>query len=161
MTTVHLPLRRSRLATIGAIVALFAALAVAPAAASAHAAAAETNRCYGVQGHGTSTFDPGVGGFTGLASFRLGGEEQEVASAAFVTGPASTSHVFEFEQGTIITDDQLILKPIDPAAGLFELRTRLQVVDGGSGKLHILPGSTVDLSTGTADWQMRGHLCFD
>jgi hypothetical protein len=161
MTAVHRPHRRSRLATIGAIVALLATLAIAPAAAGAHAAAGEANRCYGVQGHATTILDPVVGGFTGVASFRLGGKEQAVAATAFVTGPASTSHVFELEQGTIVTDDQLILKPIDPAAGLFELRTRLEVVEGGSGKLHILPGSTLDLSSSTADWEMRGHLCFD
>jgi hypothetical protein len=161
MTVVHRPIRRSRLATIGAIVVMLAALALAPAAAHEHAPAGETNRCYGVQGQGTTTFDPDVGGFTGVASFRLGGQEQQVPAAAFVTGPESTSHVFSFEQGTIVTDDQLILRPIDPAAGLFELRTRLQVVDGGSGKLHILPGSTLNLATGTAEWQMRGHVCFD
>jgi uncharacterized membrane protein len=161
MTVVHRPIRRSRLATIGAIVAMLAALALAPAAADEHAAPGEANRCYGVQGQATTTFDPAVGGFTGVASFRIGGQRQDVPAAAFVTGPASTSHEFAFEQGTIVTDDQLILRPIDPAAGLFELRTRLQVVDGGSGKLHILPGSTLDLATGTAAWEMRGHVCFD
>jgi uncharacterized membrane protein len=152
--------RRPRLAIIGVVVAALAAVALAPAAADEHRSAGEANRCYGVQGSGTTSFDPQVGGFTGEASFRLGGQGQTVAAAAFVTGPASTSHVFDFEQGTIVTDDLLILVPIDAEASLFELRTRLSVVDGGSGKLHILPGSTLDLATGVADWEMRGHLCF-
>jgi uncharacterized membrane protein len=154
-------LTRHRLTAVITMVVAIAAVSFAPAAASDARSAGERNRCYGVQGSGATTFDPHVGGFTGVATFRLGGQSQQVEAAAFVTGPESTSHVFAFEQGTIITDDLLILEPIDPQAGLFELRTRLQVVDGGSGKLHILPGSTLDLGAGTADWEMRGHLCFD
>jgi uncharacterized membrane protein len=151
---------RRRLVTFVATAAALSTLVLAPAAASEHGSAGAANRCYGVQGSATTTFDPVVGGFTGEATFRLGGQAQQVAAAAFVTGPASTTHVLAFAQGTIVTDDELILRPIDPEAGQFELRTRLHVVDGGSGRLHILPGSTLNLATGVAEWEMRGHLCF-
>lgn len=162
MTEISTSVPRRRLATIATIVALMTAIApLSPIAAAGHHDAGAENRCYGVQGAGTTTFDAEVGGFIGVASFRLGGREQQVSSTARITGEASTSHVFEFAQGTLVTEDQLILKPLDPASGLFELRTRLNVVEGGTGGLHILPGSTVNLATGTASWQMRGHLCFD
>jgi uncharacterized membrane protein len=155
------PALNRRLTAVITMAAALLALSVAPVAASSHSSMGAANRCYGVQGSGTTSFDPAVGGFSGTATFRLGGQSQQVQAAAFVTGPASTSHVLAFEQGTIVTDDLLILKPIDPAAGLFELRTRLQVVEGGTGKLRLLPGSTLDLAGGAAAWEMRGHLCFD
>jgi uncharacterized membrane protein len=159
MTEATTSIRKLRAVAIVAAVATVLAFVLATAAAAEQPGAGESNRCYGVQGSGTTTFDPAVSGFTGVATFRLGGQTQTVASSAFVTGPESTRHVLQFAQGTIVTDDQLILKPLDP--GRFELRTRLHVVEGGSGRLHILPGSTLDLITGTAGWQMRGHLCFD
>jgi uncharacterized membrane protein len=153
--------RRRSMAVATIVAALTAVIAMTPAVATAQSDAGVENRCYGVQGSGSTSFDPTQGGFAGIATFRLGGQAQEVSAVAYVTGPESTSHVFEFAQGTIVTDDQLILKPLDPAAGQFELRSRLSVVDGGSGQLHILPGSTLDLVAGTASWEMRGNVCFD
>lgn len=161
MSTTTTAFQRRRLLVTVTTIAALVVLTVAPAAGGTHGTTGEANRCYGAQASGTSTFDPQVGGFTGTATFRLGGQSQQVDTAAFVTGPDSTRHVFSFAEGEIVTDDLLILRPIDPGAGLFELRTRLQVVDGGTGKLHILPGSTLDLAAGAADWEMRGHLCFE
>jgi hypothetical protein len=138
---------------------LLLALLATSLAIPAHAD--ETNRCYGVQGEATTAFDPTVGGFVGVATVRLGGQEQQATATAYVTGPGSTSHVLEFSQGTLVTHDELILRPIDPGAGTFELRSRLTVVDGGSGKLHLLPGSTLDLAAGVAEWRLRGSVCFD
>ncbi len=161
MRTRTTPSPRRGLVVAAMTIAAVVGLSVAPAAGHADHSRAAANRCYGAQASGTSSFDPVVGGFTGTATFRLGGQAQEVTTAAFITGPDSTSHEFSFLQGTVVTDDLLILDPIDPAAGLFQLRTRLQIVDGGTGRLHILPGSTLDLSTGEAAWEMRGHVCFD
>lgn len=59
-----------------------AAALVAQAAANPHGSVGAENRCYGVQASGTTTFDPGKGGFTGTATFRLGGRSQEVEAAA-------------------------------------------------------------------------------
>jgi hypothetical protein len=152
--TSHAPTSHGRVTTL-LLLALLATLFAVPAPADA------ANRCYGVQGEATTAFDPAVGGFVGTATFRLGGQEQHATATAYVTGPSSTSHVLEFSQGTLVTDDELILRPIDPEAGSFELRSRLTVVDGGSGKLHLLPGSTLDLVAGVAEWRMRGSVCFD
>lgn len=138
-----------------AIAALLAAAAALTGSSTAHAG--DSNTCYGVQASATTAFDPNVGGFAGNADFRFNGEEVAVPTVTFVTGETSTSHSFETPWGTIITDDELVLVPIEP--GVFSLRSRLTVVDGGTGKLQLLPDSRLDLRVGVASWHARGHLC--
>lgn len=118
-------------------------------------------KCYGVQASASTSFDPNVGGFAGDAVFRLSGEEVEVDAVAFVTSETSTTHTFVTPWGTLKTEDELILVPVDPDNGVFSLRSRLTVVEGGSGKLRLLPSSRLDLEKGTATWQARGHVCID
>lgn len=120
---------------------------------------AETSDCYGVQATATTVFDPQIGGFFGVASFRFNGQTVDVPATAYVTGPDTTMHVLETPWGTLTTSDELILVPVDPAAGVFSLRSRLEVVDGGSGKIHLLPQSRIDLANGIASWVGRGHIC--
>lgn len=140
-----------------AIAALLTAAGVI--AASSSAQAGETSTCYGVQASATTAFDPAVGGFVGEADFRFNGDEVVVPAVTFVTGATSTAHTFQTPFGTIVTDDELVLVPIEP--GLFSLRSRLSVVSGGTGKLQLLPASTLDLVNGVANWHARGHVCVD
>jgi hypothetical protein len=117
--------------------------------------------CYGVQASASTSFDPTVEGFTGDAVFRLNGEEVTFGAVAVVTSETSTTHQFETPWGTLTTEDELILVAVDPANGIFSLRSRMTVVEGGSGKLQLLPSSRLDLVNGTASWQARGHVCID
>lgn len=115
--------------------------------------------CYGVQASAVTTFDPTAGGFTGDATMRFNGGEVVVPTATIVTGATSTSHTFETPWGTIVTADELVLVPLEP--GVFSLRSRLVIMSGGSGKLQLLPASTLDTVNGIASWHARGHICFD
>ena len=136
--------------------ALLATTALSLGAAPAEA---RGTNCYGVQASATTTSNGTA--FVGDAVFRLNGDEVTVGAVAVVTSATSTTHEFQTPWGTLTTEDQLILVPVDPANGIFSLRSRLTVVDGGSGKLQLLPSSRIDLLNGTATWQARGHVCID
>jgi hypothetical protein len=138
--------------------ALMATTALSLAGAPAEASGAN---CYGVQASASTSFDPIVGGFAGDAAFRMNGDEFTFSAVAKVTSESSTTHAFETPWGTLKTEDELILVPVDPANGVFSLRSRMTVVEGGSGKLQLLPSSRLDLVNGTASWQARGHVCID
>jgi hypothetical protein len=157
-----------KLILLATITALVAGMAAVPAAARSD------NRCFGVQGSAETFFDGS--GFTGIADFKLGGIKMEVPATAVADVPGLTplpngwmvtggSHILDFgDYGTLITEDEAILVPTGP--GTFSLRSRLVVTDGGSGKLHLLPSSTLDLSSEnpfdwSASWHMRGQVCFD
>jgi hypothetical protein len=155
-----------RLTALGGVFLLTMALLLAvtsPVAAG--------DRCFGVQGSATTFFDPDIGGFTGTADFKVGGKHMEVDATAFadVLGltprpngwlTAAGGHSLDFGYyGTVATTDVVILVPTGD--NTFNLRSRLTVTDGGSGKLHILPHSTLDLNTFSASWEMRGEICFD
>lgn len=137
-----------------------AVLATTALPAGAAIATSEVN-CHGVQANATTSFDPAVGGFAGSAEVRLNGEAYTFGAVAFVTGDTSTTHVFETPWGTLTTDDELILVPVDAANGVFSLRSRMTFVDGASGKLQLLPSSRLDMANGTASWHARGHVCID
>lgn len=154
------------------------ALAVALLVIAAPAAAIATppptgvepdQRCYGIQGHGETAFDPGQGAFVGAAELRVGGAMQEVPVTVTVSADGSTSsHVFEFEQGTVTTSEPVVIAPTSDSMVL-SLRSRPTVVGGGTGSMHLLPGSTLRLAEVapgeilpvTASWDIRGQVCFD
>ncbi len=132
---------------------------LAPAVAMADA----SERCFGVMGGGTTHFDGA--GFAGTVELRVGGQVQQVdVSAAPKISPegavTGTTHVFEFDQGDITTDD-VLLAPLAFQPGEQQLWTALTVVDGGRGEMRLLPTGTIDIFGGSATWQVRGHVCFD
>ena len=138
--------------------ALLATTALSLGSAPAEARGAN---CYGVQASASTSFDPTVGGFAGDAVFRMNGDEVTFGAVAKVTSETSTTHEFVTPWGTLTTEDELILVAVDPANGVFSLRSRMTVVEGGSGKLQLLPSSRLDLGFNTASWQARGHVCID
>jgi hypothetical protein len=144
----------------------------APAAAIAAPSPTRTEpdqRCFGIQGHGETAFDSGRGAFVGEAELRVGGEMQEVSVTVRVSADGSTSfHTFEFEQGTLTTSEPIVIAPTsDPM--VLSLRSRPSVVDGGTGSLHLLPGSILRLAEVApglilpvaASWEVRGQVCFN
>lgn len=154
-----------------AVMATLAAVTVVPASAT-H----PDERCYGVQtvGQASTTFaginDVGQPFFAGDVDVRLGGLRlDDVAVTTLLLDPETTSHVIEFPLGTITTRDAVILVPTDDPL-VMSLRSRLKVVDGGTGRFHVLPKSTltlVEVAEGelpvpvAAAWRLRGHVCFD
>jgi hypothetical protein len=151
-------IRRTMSMVLGVIVAV-AAAGLAPTVAAADA----SQRCYGVTGGGTTWFDGA--GFSGIVELRVGGQVQlvdvyavpKISPDGAVTG---TMHLFEFDQGAIATDDEL-LAPLQLQPGEQQLWTALTIVDGGSGAMRLLPTGTIDIFGGTASWQINGHVCFD
>ncbi len=137
------------------IVALLMASTLVAVPATAHGA----EMCYRVSASATTILDTATGVFSGVATFELNGVVQQVPAQAFATGPTTSVHVFEFSDGIVVTRDRLVLVPIDEAAGLYSLQSRLLVVDGGRGWIQLLPESTIDLVAGVANWVGRGRLC--
>ncbi len=142
-----------RRAALGAIF-LLATLVAAPASASAG------EDCYRVNAKATTVMDPATGVFSGTAHFFLNGISQAVPASAWATGPTSSVHVFEFDQGTIVTEDILILVPVHPDDGIYSLQSKLFVTAGGSGRMQLAPSSRIDLVNGIATWTGKGSICF-
>lgn len=151
-------------------VGLLAMLLMAVALPSAVATEGNRGRgCFGLQGHGETAFDVEVGAFVGVAEMRLGGQTEIVPVTVYADPVTWTSsHVFEFQRGTIVTHEPIVAVPTDDPF-VMELLSRPVVVDGGSGRMHLLPGSTLilaDIGVGepvpvAASWDVRGVVCFD
>ena len=167
-----------RLILLSAVTLLVVWIVAGPATADSG------NRCFGVQGSATTGFvfdavpdaDPPIPGFVGDGAFNVGGTDVVVGAIALADIPGLTprhdgslvtdgAHILDFgEYGTVVTEDMAVLVPTGP--GTFNLRSRLTVDLGGSGKLHLLPYSTLDLSSEnplewSASWHMRGNVCFE
>ncbi len=128
----------------------------------AAAAQGAPERCEQVVAAGQTFFNGA--GFDGEAYSSIGDLAVSVAVLEQAeTGSglrAATAHTFTAMDGSLVfsTRDNAMLKPVTPA-GLFELNTQAQIIEGGHGQLSI--DGLVDFARGWARWTAKGTFCSD
>lgn len=128
--------------------------------------------CTKVKGTGnTAAIAEGV--FQGTAAFNNSGQTQNANVTTYLLGPpratedgtlhATTSHTFDFGNGSSFTTlDSAVLSPTE-TPGLYNLNTRATIT-GGTGQYTDACGplsihGTINLASGQVIWRFTGRIC--